>query len=79
MKTLAHCRKGLNQWLRQQVYIGDLRVIARVNRPNFRVPDSDISSPNFGRIQAAQSPRLIQLALKFLYRKRFLLGCRVGK
>jgi hypothetical protein len=37
------------------------------NRPNFRLPDSDISSPNFGRIQSAQAPRLIQFALKFLY------------
>ena len=37
------------------------------NHPNFRLPDSDISSPNFGIIQAAQDPRLIQLALKFLF------------
>lgn len=37
------------------------------NRPNFRLPDSDISSPNFGRIQSAQAPRLVQFALKFLY------------
>jgi len=37
------------------------------NHTNFRLPDSDISSPNFGRIQAAQSPRLVQFALKFLY------------
>ena len=37
------------------------------NRPNFRLPDSDINSPNFGRIQSAQAPRLIQFALKFLY------------
>ncbi|MFY9559686.1 MAG: carboxypeptidase regulatory-like domain-containing protein [Terriglobales bacterium] len=38
-----------------------------LNHTNFRLPDGDISSPNFGHIQAAQSPRLIQLALKFLY------------
>ena len=38
-----------------------------LNHPNFRLPDSDISSPSFNHIQAAQSPRLIQLALKFLY------------
>ncbi len=37
------------------------------NHTNFRLPDSDISSPNFGRIQAAQPPRLIQLALKFIF------------
>jgi len=38
-----------------------------LNHTNLRLPDSDISSPNFGMIQSAQSPRLIQLALKFLY------------
>jgi len=38
-----------------------------LNHPNFRLPDSDISSPNFGHIQAAQNPHLIQLALKFPY------------
>jgi hypothetical protein len=36
-----------------------------LNHPNFRLPDSDISSPTFNQILAAQSPRLIQLALKF--------------
>jgi hypothetical protein len=38
-----------------------------LNHTNFRLPDSDISSPNFGKIQAARDPRVIQLALKFLY------------
>src|SRR5262249_52964464 len=38
-----------------------------LNHPNFRLPDSDISSPTFNQIHAAQDPRLIQLALKFLY------------
>lgn len=38
-----------------------------LNHTNLRLPDSDISSPNFGMIQAAQNPRLIQFALKFLY------------
>jgi hypothetical protein len=36
-----------------------------LNHTNFRLPDSDISSPTFNQILAAQSPRLIQLALKF--------------
>ena len=36
-----------------------------LNHTNFRLPDSDISSPTFNHILAAQSPRLIQLALKF--------------
>ncbi|MBS1851171.1 MAG: TonB-dependent receptor [Acidobacteria bacterium] len=38
-----------------------------LNHTNFRLPDSDISSPTFNTIQAAQSPRVIQLALKFLF------------
>jgi Carboxypeptidase regulatory-like domain/TonB dependent receptor len=37
------------------------------NHPNFRLPDSDISSPAFGQIQEALPPRLIQLALKFMF------------
>ena len=36
-----------------------------LNHTNFRLPDSDISSPTFNQILAARSPRLIQLALKF--------------
>jgi len=38
-----------------------------LNHTNFRLPDSDISSPTFNHILAAQSPRLIQLALKFQF------------
>lgn len=38
-----------------------------LNHPNFRLPDSDISSPTFNHILAAQAPRLIQLGLKFVY------------
>jgi len=38
-----------------------------LNHTNFRLPDGDINSPNFGHIPAALNPRLIQLALKFLY------------
>jgi outer membrane receptor protein involved in Fe transport len=37
------------------------------NHANFRLPDSDISSPTFGQIQGALPPRLVQLALKFLF------------
>ena len=37
------------------------------NHSNFRLPDSDISSPTFGQIQEALPPRLTQLALKFLF------------
>jgi hypothetical protein len=37
------------------------------NRANFRLPNSDISSPTFGQVQQALSPRLIQFALKFLF------------
>ncbi len=38
-----------------------------LNHTNFRLPDSNISSPTFNHILAAQAPRLIQLALKFTY------------
>ena len=38
-----------------------------LNRTNFRLPDSDISSPTFNHILAAQDPRQVQFALKFLF------------
>jgi outer membrane receptor protein involved in Fe transport len=38
-----------------------------LNHTNFRLPVSDISSPNFGEIQTDVSPRVIQVALKFLF------------
>ena len=37
------------------------------NHANFRLPDSDISSPTFGQIHTDLGPRVIQLALKFLF------------
>ena len=37
------------------------------NHANFHLPDSDISSPTFGQILESQPPRLVQLALKFLF------------
>jgi hypothetical protein len=38
-----------------------------LNHTNFRLPDSDISSPTFNQILAAQPARLIQFALKFTF------------
>src|SRR5579862_2016828 len=38
-----------------------------LNHTNFRLPVSDISSPSFGRVQSDVSPRVVQLALKFLF------------
>jgi len=38
-----------------------------LNRTNLRLPDSDISSPTFGQIQSDVGPRVIQVALKFLF------------
>jgi outer membrane receptor protein involved in Fe transport len=38
-----------------------------LNHTNFRLPVSDISSPTFGQIHADLGPRVIQLALKFLF------------
>ena len=37
------------------------------NRANFRLPNGDISSSTFGRIQQALPSRLVQFALKFLF------------
>ena len=38
------------------------------NHPNFGLPVADIASANFGRVAQAGSPRLMQLALKVLFR-----------
>ena len=38
-----------------------------LNHTNFRLPVSDISSATFGQIQSDVSPRVIQVALKFLF------------
>ena len=38
-----------------------------LNRTNFRLPDSDISSPTFNRILASEDPRQVQFALKFMF------------
>jgi outer membrane receptor protein involved in Fe transport len=38
-----------------------------LNHTNFRLPVSDIESPNFGQIQSDVSQRKIQVALKFLF------------
>ena len=38
-----------------------------LNHTNFRLPVSDIESANFGQIQSDVSPRVIQVALKFLF------------
>jgi hypothetical protein len=37
------------------------------NHTNFRLPVSDIESQTFGQIQSDVSPRVIQVALKFLF------------
>ena len=38
-----------------------------LNHTNFRLPDSDISSPTFNQILQAGTPRQVQFALKFMY------------
>jgi hypothetical protein len=38
-----------------------------LNHTNFHLPNSDISSPTFNHVLAAEPPRLLQFALKFLY------------
>jgi hypothetical protein len=37
------------------------------NHPNFALPQNDIASPEFGQILEAGTPRLFQLALKFVF------------
>ena len=37
------------------------------NHANFRLPENDIASPEFGQILEAAPPRLFQFALKFLF------------
>jgi len=38
-----------------------------LNHTNFHIPNSDFSSPTFNQILAAEPPRLVQFALKFLF------------
>jgi hypothetical protein len=38
-----------------------------LNHPNFGLPENDLESPAFGQILQAGPPRLLQLALKFLF------------
>jgi hypothetical protein len=37
------------------------------NHPNFGLPVADLNSPNFGQILTANSPRLMQFALKLMF------------
>jgi hypothetical protein len=37
------------------------------NNVNFRLPNNDLASPNFGQITAAQPGRIVQLALKLMF------------
>ncbi len=38
-----------------------------VNHPNFMLPENDLASPDFGQILQAAPPRLLQLAMKFIF------------
>jgi hypothetical protein len=38
-----------------------------LNHPNFMLPENDLASPDFGQILQAAPPRLLQLALKFIF------------
>jgi hypothetical protein len=38
-----------------------------LNLPNFMLPENDLASPAFGQILQAAPPRLLQLALKFIF------------
>ena len=53
-----------NEKLRMQIRAECFNV---ANHANFGIPESDISSPNFGRILVPGSPRLVQFGLKFIF------------
>ncbi len=38
-----------------------------LNHPNFMLPENDLASPEFGQILQAAPPRLLQMALKFVF------------
>ena len=38
-----------------------------LNHPNFYLPENDLASPDFGQILQAAPPRLLQLAIKFIF------------
>ena len=38
-----------------------------LNHANFGIPVNDLESPNFGRILEAGSPRVFQVALKYVF------------
>jgi len=38
-----------------------------LNHTNLRLPETDMQSPNLGKIQTDVGPRVVQLALKFLF------------
>jgi hypothetical protein len=59
--TLPHTR---SLWC-ATYYWGDVR---HRGHASFRLPNNDISSPNFGGILEALPGRLVQLALKFAFR-----------
>jgi hypothetical protein len=42
-------------------------VFNALNHPNFMLPENDLASPEFGQILQAAPPRLLQLALKFIF------------
>ena len=37
------------------------------NHANFRLPDNDVASPNFGRVLEAGAPRLVQFGIKLIF------------
>ena len=42
-------------------------VFNALNHANFMLPENDLASPEFGQILQAAPPRLLQLALKFIF------------
>ncbi|MDX1982165.1 MAG: TonB-dependent receptor [Bryobacteraceae bacterium] len=53
-----HIREGMYVQFRAEAFNG-------LNNVQFNPPDQNVVSPNFGTIQSAQRPRVMQLALRF--------------
>ena len=57
-----------NFTLKESTYLQfRLEAFNSLNHPNFMLPENDLASPEFGQILQAAPPRLLQLALKFVF------------
>jgi hypothetical protein len=60
LKNLVVAKEGLNAQFRFEAF-------NLPNHPNFSAPESTLTSPQFGKILTANSPRVIQFAMKLMF------------